>query len=49
MSLLEMFCDVDTFCMTMAKTGDMKQITQKKIMGIFMEKIGNCIENLELI
>lgn len=30
MSLLEMFCDVDTFCMTMAKTGDMKQITQKK-------------------
>ncbi len=30
MSLLEMFCDVDTFCVSMAKSGEMKQITQKK-------------------
>ncbi|MBA3789608.1 IS982 family transposase [Patescibacteria group bacterium] len=30
MSLLEMFYDVDTFCVTMVKTGEMKQITQKK-------------------
>jgi Transposase DDE domain len=30
MSLLEMFCDVDTFCMTMAKTSETKQIAQKK-------------------
>lgn len=30
MSLLEMFCDVDSFCVTMAKSGAMKQIPQKK-------------------
>ncbi len=30
MSLLEMFCDVDTFWVSMAKAGEMKQITQKK-------------------
>lgn len=30
MSLLEMFCDVDTFCVTMAEAGEMKQITQKQ-------------------
>lgn len=30
MSLLEMFCDVDTFCVSKAKSGEMKQITQKK-------------------
>jgi transposase len=30
MSLLEMFCDVDTFCMTMAKTSETKQIVHKK-------------------
>lgn len=30
MSLLEMFCDVDTFCVAIAKSDKMKQITQKK-------------------